>query len=49
MFDFFSNLVALVMNPISLVVFLLVMKYIFRKSGKKENGQWWAGHQGRGV
>lgn len=40
MFDFFSNLVALIMNPISLVVFLLVMKYIFRKSGKKENGQW---------
>lgn len=49
MFDFFSNLVALVMNPISLVVFLFVMKYIFRKSGKKQNGQWWAGHQGRGV
>ncbi len=49
MFDLFSNIVALIMNPISLMVFLIVMRYLVKKMRKRDNSQWWASHQGRGV
>jgi hypothetical protein len=47
-FDWISNIVALVMNPLSLLCFLVIVRCI-RKNRKSENSQWWAGHQGRGV
>jgi hypothetical protein len=49
MFDWLATIVALIMNPLSLLLFLIAMKYI-RKSGKKSgSNEWWAKHQGRGA
>jgi len=49
MFDWLATIVALIINPLSLLLFLIAMKYI-RKSGKKSgSNEWWAKHQGRGT
>ncbi len=49
MFDWLATIVALIMNPLSLLLFLIAMKYI-RKGGKKSgSNEWWAKHQGRGA
>jgi hypothetical protein len=48
MLDWFTNLVALVMNPVTLLLFLIVMRRV-RKVRKRTDNPLWASHQGRGT
>ncbi len=48
MADFVTNIVALIMNPISLLIFLIFMKHMKKGKGKEGN-PFWASHQGRGA
>jgi hypothetical protein len=48
MFEWVSDIVALTLNPVSLLIFLIVMKYA-RKERKKADSPLWESHQGRGA
>jgi|GEM_PF-4010048 hypothetical protein len=47
MVEWITNIVALVMNPVSLLVFLILSKHLKTNKGKDTNDSW-ARHQGRG-
>jgi hypothetical protein len=47
MLEWIVSIGALIMNPVSLFIFLMVMRHV--KKGKKETNVWWASHQGRGA
>jgi hypothetical protein len=46
--DCFSDAVALILNPVALLVYLVIIKN-FRKIRRKSDNPLWSGHQGRGV
>jgi hypothetical protein len=48
MLDWFTNIVALVMNPLTLLLFLVVMRHV-KKIQKKGDNPLWTSHQGRGA
>jgi hypothetical protein len=48
MLEWMISIVALIMNPVSLLIFLTVMKHM-KKERKKETNVWWVSHQGRGA
>ena len=48
MLKWVTSIVALIMNPIALLIFLIVMRYV-RKGKKKVDNPLWASHQGKGV
>jgi hypothetical protein len=49
MFDCMAAIVALILNPLSLLLFLIAIKHV-RKGGRKSgSNEWWAKHQGRGA
>jgi hypothetical protein len=49
MLDWVTNLVALVMNPVSLLIFLVVMRYVKKEKRKKCDNPLWVSHQGKGA
>jgi hypothetical protein len=48
MFELLSNIIALVMNPITLLLFLILFKQL-RKERKKGSNEFWVRQQGRGA
>ncbi len=48
MLDMVTTIVALILNPISLLIVLLLMKLV-NKGKRKEGNPFWASHQGRGA
>jgi hypothetical protein len=48
MLEWVTNIVALIMNPISLLLFLIVMRYV-KRGKKKVDNPLWTSHQGRGA
>jgi hypothetical protein len=48
MLDWFTNMVALIMNPVTLLLFLFVMRCL-KKGRKKSDNPLWASHQGKGT
>jgi hypothetical protein len=49
MFDLMAIIVAVILNPLSLLLFLTVKKYFPKVGRKGSNNEWWAHHQGRGA
>jgi hypothetical protein len=49
MLGWMTNLVALVMNPVSLLIFLVIMRYVRKEKKKKVENPLWMSHQGRGA
>ncbi len=49
MLEWTTNLVALIMNPVSLLIFLVIMRYVKKEKKKKCENHLWASHQGRGA
>jgi len=49
MLDWFTNMVALlIMNPVTLLLLLIVMRCV-KKGRKKSDNPLWASHQGKGT
>ena len=49
MLDWMTNIVALIMNPVSLLIFLVVMRYVRKEKRKRGDNPLWASHQGKGA
>lgn len=49
MLEWITNLVALIMNPVSLLIFLVIMRYVKKEKKEKGENPLWASHQGRGT
>jgi hypothetical protein len=49
MLEWVTNLVALVMNPVSLLIFLIIMRYVRKEKKNKVRNALWMSHQGRGA
>jgi hypothetical protein len=49
MLGWVTNLVALVMNSVSLLIFLVIMRYVRKEKKKKVENTLWMSHQGRGA
>jgi len=49
MLDWVTNIVALVINPVSLLIFLVAMRYLKKEQRKKGDNPFWLSHQGKGA
>ncbi len=49
MLEWAANIIALIVNPISLLIFLVVMRYVRKERKKKAQNSLWASHEGRGA
>ena len=49
MLEWVTNIVALVMNPFSLLIFLVAMRYVKKEKRTKRDNPLWVSHQGKGA